>query len=220
MPALAFNRAELELFGTVAGSPVGVLGVGDGLATLALAAMGGRVWAVDAASSILDLLMVRVQRIGVDIQYFQAELTDLSEIRDGTFRLVYSAQVASTLADLGRYYAEVYRLLQPGGRLVVNEYHPFRRIWLQEPGSPRVRHSYFERRRERAELDEPSPVNPGTSFARYESHWTVSDHFHHLSRAGFRVGTLEEVGDTKQKWELPNLRGLPEQLVIGADRPE
>ncbi len=219
MPSLALNRIELELLGAVAGQPVCVLGAGEGLAPLALAAMGSKVTVVDPTHSLLDLLMVRSQVTGVELQYLSAELTDLSRLRAGTHSIFYAAQVASQLEDLGKFYSGVYRVMAPAGRLVVNEYHPFRRIWKPETGSPRVSRSYFQRRYERTESDIPSPANQG-SLGRYQHHWAVSDHFYFLAAAGFRVVALEEVGDVKQHWELTNLRGLPEQLIIAADKPE
>ncbi|MEO0080586.1 MAG: methyltransferase domain-containing protein [candidate division WOR-3 bacterium] len=219
MPALALNRAELDYLGPVAGKRVCVLGVGDGMAPLALAALGAKVVVVDPTRSALDMLMVRTQLVGVELEFREAELTDLSSLGEGSCELAYAAQVAGTISDLGKFYAEVFHLLQPGGRLVVNEYHPFRRIWKQEPGRPRVAFSYFERRRPRSEEYDPDPVFPGQAFGRYSYHWTVADHFNLLAAAGFRVVGMEEVGDSRQNWELPNLSGLPEQLVIAADRP-
>lgn len=219
MPSLAFNRVEMELLEEVGGRSACVLGAGEGLAPLALAAMGAKVLVVDPTHSLLDLLMVRTQIIGVEIQYLSAELTDLSGIRDGTTRFCYTAQSGIQLQDLGGFYSEAFRILMPGGRLVINEYHPFRRVWKPEPGAPRIAHSYFERRLEKTELDSPTPANPSGMLGRYEYHWTVSDHVHFLVSAGFRIRALEEVGEIRQQWELPNLRGLPEQLVIAADRP-
>jgi hypothetical protein len=102
----------------------------------------------------------------------------------------------------------------------VNEYHPFRRIWKQEPGSPQLRFSYFERSRERSEDDAPDPTSPGSEFSRIDYQWTIADHFYYLTEAGFRVAAVEEVGEVRQHWEMPNLKGIPEQLILAADRPE
>lgn len=220
MPSLAFNRVEMELFEGVGGRSVCVLGVGEGLAPLALAAMGAKVLVVDPTYSLLDLLMVRTQVVGVDIQYLAVELTDLTGVRDGSTRFCYAAQAGIQLQDLGAFYSEAFRILMPGGRFVVNEYHPFRRIWKPESGAPRIARSYFERRQEKIELDSPTPANPAGMLGRYEYHWTLSDHVHFLVSAGFDIRALEEVGEIRQRWELPNLRGLPEQLILGADKPE
>jgi len=219
MPSLALNQAESELLGAVVGRKACVLGVGDGTAALALAAAGARVAAVDPTYCYLDILMVRTQLVGVQLDLIQTELVDLAALHDNSCNIAYAAQAAARISDLGRFYRSVYRVLGPGGRFVINEYHPFRRIWKQEPGHPRVQYSYFERRRERYDDGQCDPVSGAVALAGPEYGWTVSDHFHYLTAAGFQVVALEEVGDVKESWEVPNLKGLPEQLILAADRP-
>jgi ubiquinone/menaquinone biosynthesis C-methylase UbiE len=220
MPALAFSVVELELLGVVAGKRVCLLGVGDGASALALAAMGARVTVVDPTQSYLDMLMVKSQLVGLELAYVQTGFCTLDGLRDGCCQLVYAAQVAPQVSDLGAFYRELHRILGPAGRLVVTEYHPVRRIWKPEPGHPRARYSYFERCRQRDEEWQSDPVSGSSGFARYDYQWTVSDHFHYLTEAGFRVAALEEIGDVREHWELPNLKGLPEQLILAADRVE
>ncbi|MCL6465544.1 MAG: methyltransferase domain-containing protein [candidate division WOR-3 bacterium] len=221
MPSLALNQAEMEFLGPIAGKRVCVIGTGDGMAPLALAAMGAKVRLIDPSNSGLDVVMVRAQIVGVELDYQEAELTNLSSLGENVCEIAYAAQVAGLIEDLGTFYQAVFSILEPGGRLVVNEYHPIRRIWKQEPGPPRLAFSYFERRRPRGEEDfEEGFATPGKAFGRYNYHWTVSDHFYFLSQAGFKVVGLEEVGDVRQHWEMPNLSGMPEQLVIAADKPK
>ncbi|HTW92679.1 MAG TPA: class I SAM-dependent methyltransferase [bacterium] len=220
MPALALNVVEQELIGPAAGRTTCVLGAGDGTAPLALGAIGARVTVVDPSRSLLDMVMIRARIIGVELDFVQTDFCDLSAIHDTSFDFAYAAQATRQIEDLDRFYAEVHRILCPGGRFIVNEYHPVRRVWKQEPGNPQVECSYFDRRRPREEGDLfPDPNDPGASLGRFDFSWTVSDHFGALVAAGFRVTALEEVGDTRQKWEIPNLKGLPEQLVLAADRP-
>jgi SAM-dependent methyltransferase len=219
MPTLALNHAEIELLTPLGGRSLHVLGVGDGNAALALAAMGARVTAVDSSQSLLDMLMVRNQTLGLPVEFQQSELADLAAVKPGSAELAYAAQITSQIEDLGRFYGACLRALAPGGRLLVNEYHPFRRIWKQEPGHPQVRNSYFQHVRPRSEFDQPDPTRPGSELLRIEYLWTVSDHVHHLVAAGFRIAAVEEVGEVRQQWEVPNLRGIPEQLIIAADKP-
>jgi ubiquinone/menaquinone biosynthesis C-methylase UbiE len=170
---------------------------------------------------MLDMLLVRARIVGVELNLIQSDLTDLAAVRPGTFQLAYAAQATHQLDDIVRFYSETFRILGPTCRLVINEYHPIRRIWKQEPGQPRVQHSYFDRRRTRDEEDlVPDPNSPFNTISRYEFNWTISDHCHALLSVGFRIAAIEEVGDVRQKWEIPNMKGLPEQLVIAADRPE
>lgn len=218
LPSLALNRSELELLGPVGGRMTAVLGVGDGNAALALAAMGARVIAVDPSQSMLDMLMVRARICGLEIDFRVSELHELAGLDDGLCQLAIAAQLAPGCADLAAFYSAAGRILAPGSRLLVTEYHPIRRIWQPESGSPRVKYSYFQRIRERDETMPPDPTRPGAELGRVEYQWTVSDHVYYLVAAGFRIAALEEVGEVRQHWEVPNLRGLPEQLVIAADR--
>ncbi|MFO7676024.1 MAG: class I SAM-dependent methyltransferase [bacterium] len=220
MPALALSRVELDLLGPVAGIATLVIGVGDGLAALALAALGARVLVADASSSMLDLVLVRTQLLGLNIAYRQLDATELDQLPAGGHRLAYAAHLAPRTPRLDHIYRSVHRLLEPGGRFVVTEHHPVRRIWRPEPGALRSTVSYFERCREWLEVDGSSSHVPGSELARHDYQWTVADHFHYLTAAGLRVAALEEIGEVKQDWEVPNLRGLPEQLIIAADKPD
>ncbi len=218
MPTLALNAVELDLIQPVAGRSVAVIGVGQGLAALALAALGGRVTAVDPSTSYLDVLMVRAQLVGVEVALRQGGLDKLDALADGSCGLVYAAGAAPQVSDLAGFYRAVSRVLEPGGRLVVNEYHPVRRIWKQEPGALRAKFSYFDRVRQ---IDDEWPGDPtqvNTGFTPNDYQWTVADHFNCLVAAGLKPAALEEVGEVRQHWEVPNLRGLPEQLIIAADR--
>jgi SAM-dependent methyltransferase len=218
LPSLALNRIELELLGPVGGKLTAVIGVGDGNAALALAALGARVIAVDPSQSMLDMLMIRAQVCGLAIDFRLSDLARLEALSDGLCDLAVAAQVAPGLCDIGSFYASTHRILAAGGRLLINEYHPVRRIWLDEPGSPRLKHSYFQRCRPCDDSPLPDPARPGAELSRVDYQWTVSDHVHFLTAAGFRLAALEEVGEVRQHWETPNLRGLPEQLIIAADR--
>jgi SAM-dependent methyltransferase len=220
LPGLALNQAERDLMGVVAGRSTYVIGVGAGIAPLALAAMGARVTVVDPSQSMLDVLIVRTQLVGVELAYARCDLSELASLGDGGAQLVYAAQAAPRVEDLGRFYVQVHGLLSAGGRLVVNEYHPFRRIWRPEPGSPRVKFSYFERRRERGDEWPGDAASTDDGFSRFDYQWTIADHFHYLTEAGLRVAAIEEAGEARQQWEMPNLKGLPEQLIVAADRPK
>ncbi len=228
MPSLALNRAELEFLGPVAGKRVAVLDSGEGLVPLALASMGAKVTVIDSSSSGLDMVMVRAQIVGVEVDFREAEFTNLKVLGRDFFEILYMAQITGGIEDLGRFYSEVYQIIVPGGRVVLNEYHPFRKIWKQEPGQPRIARSYFERRGQEVDDEYEDGMKMGLGFAggsrlvssKFEYRWTVADHFYFLTGAGFQVIGMEEVGDARQAWELPNLRGLPEQLIIAAEKPQ
>ena len=145
-PAVALIREELELLGDVAGRDVCVLGSGDNLAVFALAGMGARLTSVDISQAQLDTAASRAGEIGLDIAFLCADAVDLRELGDESFDLVYTGgHVAVWISDIRRYYAEACRILRRGGMLMVNEYHPFRRIWRASPDRLELACGYFER---------------------------------------------------------------------------
>ena len=145
-PAIALVEEELELLGDAAGKDVCVLGSGDNLAVFALAGMGARLTSVDISQVQLDTAASKAGRIGLDIAFLRADVVDLRQLGDESFDLVYTGgHVAVWVSDLKRYYEEACRILPRGGMLMVNEYHPFRRIWLASPHRLELACGYFER---------------------------------------------------------------------------
>ncbi|MDE2912198.1 MAG: hypothetical protein OXL68_04665 [Paracoccaceae bacterium] len=64
----------------------------------------------------------------------RADFVDLRELGDESFDLVYTGgPVAEGVSDLKRHYVAASWILRLGGVLMVNEYHPIRRIrWCLE----------------------------------------------------------------------------------------
>src|SRR5713101_2214348 len=81
---------------------------------------------------------------GVD--FVRADVVDLSSLGDATYDIVYTGgHVAVWVSDLRRYYREAARVLKPNGRLIVSEYHPFRRVWKDSPNRLELGFNYFDR---------------------------------------------------------------------------
>ena len=167
-PAVALIEEELELLADVAGRDVCVLGSGDNLAVFALAGMGARLTSVDISQAQLDTAASRAGEIGLDIAFLRADAVELRELGDESFDLVYTGgHVAVWVSDLKRYYAEACRILRRGGMLMVNEYHPFRRIWRASPDRLELACGYFERLC--CKLGEGAMRNQGASCSPYDS---------------------------------------------------
>ena len=98
----------------------------------------------------------------------------------------------------------------------MTEYHPFRRIFRDEPGALVVEDGYLERgpfyREVAASLFDRSPGG----LASYVSQWTVADFYNAMAEPGCEVIAFEELGDAVEEWELPPLAGLPQILVMAA----
>ena len=224
---LVLDDVELKYLGDVAGRSICVLGSGDNLAAFALAAAGARVTSVDISEVQLDIAAGRADELGLSIVFRQADVADLHELPDDHFDLVYTGgHVAVWVSELKRYYGEGIRILKPGGLFMVNEYHPFRRLWKLDSGPLQQAFHYFahgpftyDRSEELPEGTAPPGTQgrqgPPSPLPSYEFHWTVSDMTRALLDGGCELLAMEEYGDGRQHWEggAP-LEKMPANLVL------
>lgn len=214
-PELVFIPQEFALFGDVAGKQVCVLGSGDNLAVFALAGMGAEVTSVDITQEQLDIAERRAQASGLSVRFVQADVTDLTVLQDQGFDTVYTGgHVAVWVSDLRAYYAEAIRILKPGGLFLINEYHPFRRVWRDASGGLILEFGYFDRRPHYYEVPEGLFDNRPGTLPSYEFHWTVSDFLKAVMEQGCDLLAVEEIGEESEGWEIAPLQGLPQMLLI------
>jgi SAM-dependent methyltransferase len=219
-PGLVLCPQELEYLAGIAGKSACVLGSGDNLVVFALAGLGARVTSVDISQAQLDIAAGRARELGLDITFVQADVSDLHVLADATFDVVYTGgHVAVWVSDLWRYYAEAVRVLKPGELFIVNEYHPFRRIWKYQEDRLEVDFGYFDRGPHAYDRSDEVPGAAPGSLPSYEFHWTVSDLVKAVMDAGCELVALREIGDQKQGWETPPVAGLPAYLLIIGRKP-
>jgi SAM-dependent methyltransferase len=216
-PDVVFGHLERRWLGDVAGRRVCVLGSGDNTAVFALAGLGAHVTSVDISEEQLRIAAERAAALAATIAFVRADVTDLSALATGAFDVVYTGgHVAVWVSDLFAYYREAVRILHDGGLFIVNEYHPFRRIWKQEPG-PLVREfGYFDRGPHPYNADETAPGGQPGTRPSYEYHWTVSDFLAAVRKTEAELLEVEETGDDAEAWERVSLAGLPRALLIVA----
>jgi SAM-dependent methyltransferase len=214
-PSLALHRAEFKWLHNVAGKAVAVLGSGDNQVVFALAGLGAKVTSVDISEQQIEVARHRASTLGLQVEFVQADVVDLSVLTDATFDLVYTGgHVAVWVSDLGRYYREAARILKPDGLLIVSEYHPFRRIWSRSASGLEVGFNYFDRGPHRFEVAaEVLYPEPG-DLEQFEFHWTVADYIAAILAAGCRLVHAEEFGDTSEEWEGAPMTGLPGSLLL------
>ncbi len=98
------------------------LGCGTGRHTAWLAAAGARVTAVDFSPEMLAI--ARRKTRGADVHFLPHDLHEPLPLASGGFDLVVSGLVLEHRRDLAGFFAEVHRVLRPGGRAVVSAMHP------------------------------------------------------------------------------------------------
>jgi SAM-dependent methyltransferase len=206
-PGLVLAERELHWLGDVAGKRVAVLGSGDNLAVFALAGRGARVTSVDLAANQLAVARQRAGELGLAVEFLRSDVSDLSALSDSTFDLVYTGgHIAIWVSDLRPFYREAARILKPGGRLLVSEYHPFRRLWKDTRDRLEIAADYFHRGPYTYEV-------PGGQT--HEFQWTVSDYLGAVLAAGCEVEAGEEFGaGADGDWEVPPVGRLPRVLLV------
>jgi ubiquinone/menaquinone biosynthesis C-methylase UbiE len=207
-PSLVISPAEMPFLQGVRGQAVCVLGSGDNEVAFALAGLGGRVTSVDISEQRLEIARERARTLGLDVDFLQSDVTDLRDLHDGAFDLVYTGgHVSVWISDLRRFVAEAVRILKPEGVIVISEYHPIRRLWLEAEG-PRLGRRYFERGPYRYTTEQGLPT--------FEFHWTVSDHIQAAVDAGCRIVKVDEYGEETEGefWAESGLNKLPTYLLV------
>ena len=118
----AYEPAEL---GPVRGLDLLHLQCHIGLDSLSWARLGARVTGYDFSARALQVARGLAQELRLDPTFVEGELELAPEVLGRTFDVVYTGKGALPwLPDLGRWAKAVSRLLRPGGRLYLVEFHP------------------------------------------------------------------------------------------------
>lgn len=112
------------------------VGAGPGFFSILLAGMGHRVTAVDASPGMVEVAAGNIARHNLQVNLYHGDAASLDREKNNTFDAVVCRDVVWTLPDPEKAYAEWWRVLKPGGRLVVFDanyhYRPYtlyRKIW-------------------------------------------------------------------------------------------
>jgi len=203
-PLIAVEEpAMLGLLGDVAGKDVLDAACGTGRYAVRLAQAGARVCGVDASEEMLAAAKRKQSEAGVNVDFRLGDLTRLP-CADASFDLAVCALALCHVADLSSVFAELARVLRPGGRLIVSDFHPF----CLQVGWRTV----F--------------TTPEASYFIENQYHLTQDYLDALLANGFVLrGLREEVIDDRllSVWsqeEVERFRGLPAALLISAQRKE
>ncbi|MER5910638.1 class I SAM-dependent methyltransferase [Streptomyces sp. NPDC001982] len=121
-----FGAFEWDDLGEVAGLDVLHLQCHLGTETPAFARRGARTVGLDFSGASVTAAREIARTAGLDVSYVQADVYDAVEALDGRrFDVVYTGKGALCyLPDLERWADVIARLLRPGGRAYVVEFHP------------------------------------------------------------------------------------------------
>lgn len=227
-PALAFEGEALQLIQEVAdgleNKKACVIGSGDHMAAFALAGLGAQVTSTDISEERLEMGARRAEQLGLSISFVRADAAHLESLTDSSFDLVCSTNGFFVwIADLGAVFAEVARILVPGGSYVYVDIHPFQRPWKDQVTQIEVEKSYWA----------TGPFQPSNSES-YEFNWTLADLLNPMAAAGLMLVKLLEspAADTRYwigssgnpssedqtslDWRVNPLAALPVWLSVAA----
>ncbi len=95
-------------------------GMGPGFFTVILNQLGHRVTAIDYSEQMIEQAKRRFRQMKIDAKVMQMDAQNL-KFADESFDVVVSRNVIWNLDDPSRAYNEMYRVLRPGGKIIVSD---------------------------------------------------------------------------------------------------
>jgi SAM-dependent methyltransferase len=189
------READARLLGELDGREILEVGCGSAPCARWLAEQGARVTGLDLSAAMLRYASAANLATGVEVSLVRGN-AELLPFQDKAFDLACSAFGAVPfVASVDAVFAEVARVLRPGGRWVFSVTHPMRWIFPDDPGPEglMVTGSYFDR----------------TPYV--EHHRTFGDYVRALSGAGLVIEDVIEPewpdGHTREWGQWSPLRG-------------
>jgi SAM-dependent methyltransferase len=179
-------ESTLKLLGDLSAKRVLDLGCGAGRNAIAMARAGARVIAVDEDAEQIGAARRAIDDADVKVELHQAPLAELAFLRAETIDAAISVHSLVHVADVGRVFRQLHRVLRQQHSFVLAVPHPT--FALLDPDGPeplQVRRSAFD----------AQPY--GHDDQRHGTHVrSVGALFTELGRAGFRVDQLLEPAPT------------------------
>jgi SAM-dependent methyltransferase len=196
-PVVAMDRrVTLEALDVGAGERVLDAGCGTGAHLAALGRTRSRGLGLDFSRGMLRV----ARRAAPGAALAQADLNREFPVRRRSFDAVLSSRVSEHLTDLRRFFSEAFASLRRGGRLVFSAFHPDLACAGVEAN--------FER--------------DGVEYRLGAERYTVADYLEHISDAGFRRLSWQELrGDAGLAEQVPaatKYLGRPLLLLVKAER--
>lgn len=125
-PESARERVNAEgMLGGLAGKEVLCLAGGGGQQSVAFALLGARVTVFDLSEPQLERDRQAAAHYGLEIHTLQGDMRDLSALGTEAFDIVCQPYSLGFVPDVGIVFAEVKRVLRPGGIYFFNIGNPF-----------------------------------------------------------------------------------------------
>ena len=215
---------ELGLLGDVQGRRVLVLGCGGGQDAIALARRGAQVAGIDLSDEQVRFARELTQKEGLVVPFVQGNVEELPDVDSETQDIVVSSQALTYVEHADRCFAEVFRVLKPGGLLVFSVQHPMDACLGEHPPYTLAKYYWEVQRDWEWEFIEAGLKERFRSWYR-----TVAEWFALLQAAGFQVERLleppppsEPPTETDLSWgdaAVEKAARVPATLIFKARRP-
>ena len=178
-PACAFHPAVFGLirkaFPDLKARQVLLPSSGDNHAALAFALIGAEVTSTDISERQLEVARCNAEHLGVSIRTVCEDTMQLAKLEENAFDLVYTSNgTHSWIHDLDSMYANIHRVLKPGGYSIMYDVHPFQRPFTGEAWK------------------EPRIVKPYAATLP-DCHWRVQDLVNAHTGAGLTIREMAEL---------------------------
>lgn len=138
----SLNSIELDLLGEIKGKKILHLQCHFGQDSISLARMGAKVTGVDLSDKAIEAAKDLAQQCGTDTQFIVSDVYELPNVLDQKFDIVYTSYgTIGWLPDLQKWAKVINHFLNPGGKLIFVEFHPF--VWMYDNDFTFVQYSYF-----------------------------------------------------------------------------
>lgn len=108
----------LELFAPVTGSKILDAGCGTGNFSVKLKQQGCKITGIDLSKDMLFIARQKAQKLNLDIEFKQMDLYKL-DFPDKYFDGVFSMAAFEFIKEPSRAYAEMFRVVKPGGKILI-----------------------------------------------------------------------------------------------------
>lgn len=218
-------------FGEVSGKKMMNLMGSNGMKAVALSLLGAEVSVADFSEANARYAAELAEEAGVKLTYIVSDVLKLPEATlDSSYDLVFAEMgIIHYFTDLSPFMETVYRLLAPGGRFVLRDFHPVTTKLITSKGSTakvrkhKVDGDYFDMTLEEKKVSYskylPSTEQQTGSEAKHSvvhwRRWTLGELVTAAARSGLIIRELVEE---------PNLssdvydKGIPKTFTLVAEK--